>query len=96
MDPAEFVLAENLYRRHMPVSQRAQIVDAAYAYLSQGGDRRSDGFKSSNDELKSREELAEIGGVSTASIDRARQVSRAGRSWREICISSHPGGACSS
>ena len=84
VDPAEFVLAENLYRRHMPVSQRAQIVDAAYAYLSQGGDRRSDGFKSSNDELKSREELAEIGGVSTASIDRARQVSRAGRSEEVI------------
>ena len=45
-----------------------------------GGDRS----KSSNDGLKTREEMAEAANVSTPTIDRAKQVSRLGHSEEVI------------
>ena len=84
VDPAEFVLAENLHRRHLTASQRGQMVNEAHAWLEKG-DVASQKDGSSNDEpLKTREELAKIANVSTATIDRAREVSRSGRSEEVI------------
>ena len=87
VDPAEFVLAENLYRRHLTASQRGQMVVEAHEWATGGGDRMSDEYRttSSNDEVvKTREEMAEQANVSTPTIDRAKQVSRAGRAEEVI------------
>ena len=87
VDPAEFVLAENLHRRHLTASQRGQMVVEANDWATGGGDRMSEEYKTtaSNDAVvKTKRELAQQANVSTPTIDRAKQVSRAGRSEEVI------------
>ena len=84
VSPAEVVLAENLHRRHLTVSQRAQMVAEANEWESRGGDRRSGNINGSNEPMKSTSEMAVDANVSQASIKRAKQVSRLGRSEEVI------------
>lgn len=107
-DPAVFVKARNLERRHLTAAQRGQIVVHFNERFGHGGDRKSSEaphtvqesrvdarenvsgdvreIKSSNDDLKSedepktREQLAKEARVSTATIDRAIAVEKAGGS----------------
>ena len=71
-----FVAARNIERRHLPASQRAQIVVSLNERFGWGGDRS----KSSNEPLKTQEELATQARVSRSSIKRAVQVEKAGES----------------
>ena len=66
VSPAEVVLAENLHRRHLTVSQRSQIKVGAHEWLAGGGDRRSENFKGQNCLLKTTTELAAEANVSPA------------------------------
>ena len=80
-DPAAFVLARNIERRHLTPGQRAQIVVSFNQRFGHGGDRKSeDEIKSPNGELKNRQELAKAAGVGTRTIDRAVKVEKAGKS----------------
>ena len=81
VSPVEFVLAENLHRRHLTASQRGQMVAEANEWAMAGNPEK---LTSSNDEVKTREEMAEQANVSTKTIDRAKQVSRLGRSEEVI------------
>ena len=80
--PAEFVLAENLHRRHLTASQRSQMVVEANEWQPHGTNRFT--IESPNGDSKTREELAEQANVGTRSIDRAKEVSRAGRAEEVI------------
>ena len=75
-DPKAFVLARNIERRHLGASQRAQIAVVFNERFGHGGDRS----KSSNEPLKTQEELAAQANVSKSSIKRAVQVEKAGLS----------------
>ena len=77
-DPAAFVLARNIERRHLNPGQRAQIVVSFNERYGHGGDRTQS--KSPNGDLKpkTREELAKEAGVGERTIDRAVQVKNAG------------------
>ena len=75
-----FVKARNLERRHLSAGQRAQIVVYFNERFGMGRPKSEDKESSSNDELKSREELAKEAGVSTATIDRAVAVEKEGAS----------------
>ena len=83
VSPAEFVLAENLHRRHLTASQRGQMVVEAHAWLEKG-DVKAQISGASNDAPKTKVELAKDANVSTPTIDRAKQVSRAGRAEEVI------------
>lgn len=74
-DAKTYVVSKNLHRRHYTPSQRAQIVVEANEWGQHGGDRS----KSPNGDLKSRTDLAKEAGVGTTTIDRAKDVSKAGR-----------------
>lgn len=76
-DPAAFVYARNMERRHHPKSVRAQIAVSFNERFGHGGDRRS---SHPRDDLKTRQEIADELGVSTATIDRAIQIEKAGQS----------------
>ena len=83
MSPAEFVCAENLHRRPLTASQRAQMVVEAHQWATPKDNQYRE--PSSNDEgIKTREEMAESANVSTSTIDRAKQVSRLDRSEEVI------------
>ena len=82
VSPAEFVLAENLYRRHLTVSQRSQMVVEAHEWVPKGTNRFT--VDTQNCASKTKKELAEQANVSPRSIDTAKQVSRAGRSEEVI------------
>ena len=84
VSPTEFVLAENLHRRHLTASQRGQMVVEAHEWRSVGQPSKSIG---TNVPIKSAEEMASDANVSKKTIDRAKEVSRAGRS-KEV-ISGH-------
>lgn len=87
ISPNDFVVSKNIRRRHLTASQRGQMVVEAHEWATGGGDRMSDEYSttSSNDEVvKTREEMAEQANVSTPTIDRAKQVSRAGRAEEVI------------
>jgi hypothetical protein len=71
-DPLGFVLRKNLHRRQLQTSQRAMIA-AKMANLPQGGDHKSDDFKTSNDGLKI-EDAAKRLNVSEKTVERAKAV----------------------
>jgi hypothetical protein len=75
-NPIEYVIAQNESRRHLTVEQRA-FIGAKLAKLSAGGDRRSDGFKSTAGGM-STEKVAQTLKISSKSIERARRVQKEG------------------
>lgn len=77
-DPAAFVLARNIERRHLSAAQRAQIVVSFNARFEHGGDRTQS--KLQDCDLKTQAELAEEAGVSKRTISTAVQVEKAGAS----------------
>lgn len=79
-DPAAFVKARNLERRHLTPGQRGQIVVHFNERFGRGGDRRSDVFKGPNEPLKTTDELAKDANVSRSTIKRAVAVEKAGQS----------------
>ena len=83
ISPAEFFCAENLHRRHLTASQRVQMVVAAHGWLEKGN-VKAQISGASFDAPKSKLELAKEANVSTPTIDRAKQVSRLGRSEEVI------------
>ena len=83
VSPAEFVLAENLYRRHLTVSQRSQMAVQAHRWLEKGDvSTQLDGGQ--NYPPKTTTELAAEANVSEKSIKNAKQVSRLGRAEEVI------------
>ena len=82
-DPAVFVLARNINRRHLTPGQRAQIVVEASLWLEKGDvDSQRDG--GTNDAPRSRQEMADQANASIKTIDRAKQVSETGRAKEVI------------
>ena len=82
MSPAEVVLAENLHRRHLTVSQRSQMGVEAHEWVAHGANRFT--VDGTNDPSKTTAQIASEVNVSERSIKRAKQVSRAGRSEEVI------------
>ena len=81
-DPAAFVLARNIERRHLTPGQRGQIVVSFNERFGHGGDRTES--KSPNGDLKTRQELAKEAGVGERTIDRAVQVEKSGQAEQVI------------
>ena len=79
VSPAEFVLAENLHRRHLTASQRAQMVVETHEWRPAGQH-----VTTPIGAVKSKAELASEANVGFGTIDRAKQVSRAGRAEEVI------------
>ena len=80
-DPKAFVLARNIERRHLTPGQRAQIAVTFNERFGQGNIKaQREDSGSSNDEPKTREQLAQEVSVSTATIDRAIAVEKEGKS----------------
>lgn len=82
-DPAVFVLARNIERRHLTPGQRAQIT-VTFNERFGVGNIKAQLSATPNGEPKSREELAKQANVGTSTIDRAVQVEKAGRSEEVI------------
>ncbi|MCG9132758.1 hypothetical protein J5I95_13855 [Candidatus Poribacteria bacterium] len=79
-NPAAFVMARNIERRHLTPGQRAQIVVSFNERFGHGGDRG----KSQNCDLKTQAELAAEAGASQRTISNAVAVEKAGRSEEVI------------
>lgn len=85
-DPTVFVYAKNMDRRHYDKATRAQIGVVFSKRFGHGGDRKSDESSHQNDDLKSqdepktREQLAKDLGMSVATIDRAIIIEKEGES----------------
>ena len=78
-DPAAFVLARNIERRHLTPQQRGQIVVSFNKRFSRGDiDSQRSGTPSGVP--KTRQQLAKEAGVGMSTIDRAVQVEKAGKS----------------
>ena len=90
-DPAAFVMARNIERRHLSAGQRAQIVVSFNERYGHGGDRKSDEIKTPNSVLKTKQELAKEAGVGTSTIDRAVRVEKAGQAESVIAGESTAG-----
>jgi hypothetical protein len=75
-DPWLFSLSKNKHRRHLATDQVAMVA-ARLATLSQGGDRRSEDFKTSSEGLKVAE-VAKAAGVPKTAIESAKAVLRHG------------------
>ena len=75
-DPSKYVMSKNLHRRHLTESQRAQIVVEAHQWGTGAGRRKKN---SPIGELKTESELAQQANVGKGTINRAKQVSHAGR-----------------
>ena len=78
VSPAEFVLAENLHRRHLTASQRGQMVVEAHDWLKKGN-VKAQVSGGPNGSPKSKQELASDANVGLGTIQRAKEVSRLGR-----------------
>ena len=82
-DPVAFAYAKNQARRHQSQSIRAQIAvrfHERFGFIfGHGGDRKSDESSRHDGDLKTRQEIAKGAGVSERTLDRARQVEKAGR-----------------
>ena len=74
-DPAAFVYARNMERRHLTPSQRGQIVVSFNKRAGAGNPN----LTSPNGEVKTREQLAKEANVGTSTIDRAVKVDDLGR-----------------
>ena len=84
-DPAAFVLARNIERRHLTPAQRAQIVVDMSDWLKLGDvDSQRDGLPNDEPQPKSRNELAAQANVSPRTIDRAKEISVAERGQEVI------------
>ena len=85
-DPAAFVLARNIERRHLTPGQRGVIVVEMNNWLERGNVKAQTDSDSPNGEPKpkSRTKLAKEAGVGERTIDRAKEVSRAGKSKEVI------------
>jgi len=70
-DPLGYVISLNLRRRHLNESQRGMVRARVEGLRPQGGDRRSEGFKSPNGALKTAVEQLN---ASDRTTDRARKV----------------------
>jgi len=73
VDPVDYVVAQNLCRRHLTESQRSMVA-GKLATLKPGGDRRSEDFKGPIGPLKSIEDAANLLSVGTTGVKRAKQV----------------------
>ena len=81
IDPTQYVVSRNLHRRHLTTAQRAAIA-AELANLKRGRNwgNQYTGVKGSNDPLTNEppplsiEQAAELMGVSTASVKRAKKT----------------------
>ena len=75
-DPADFVIAKNMHRRHLTIGQRAMIA-AKIADLKRGGDRKSDQSANLHFERPvTRVEAARKLGVSKRSADTAADLKK--------------------
>lgn len=85
-DPAAFVLARNIERRHLTPGQRGVIVVEMNNWLERGNVKSQTDSDSPNGEPKpkSRTELAKEAGVGARTIDRAKEVSLAGKAGQVI------------
>ena len=72
-DPAGYVLSANLHRRHLTASQRAMAI-AKFADLPHGGNAESYRAENPNDLSLTIAQAAEVAGVGTATLARAREV----------------------
>lgn len=74
-DPYRFVISKNRHRRHLSYAEKCFAAEAI-ATMSDGGDRRSNNFSSSKEELKrlTRAEAAKSIGIGLAGIDDARTI----------------------
>ena len=85
INPTDYVVSQNLHRRHLTPRQRSQIVVEANEYRkNRGGDRKTQVFSNSVWNLKSTQQLADMAQVGAATIDRAKQVSEFGRAKEVI------------
>lgn len=79
-DPAVFVLARNIERRHLSASHRAQIVVEINNWLEHGDvESQRDDPQNYGSQPKTTAELAKEAGTSTRTIENAKAISRAGR-----------------
>lgn len=77
-DPADFVVGRNLNRRHQSADMRAQILLEVNERFRKGN-IKAQRSGSSTDEPKTRQEIADEAGVSTATLDRAARIKKMGR-----------------
>ena len=72
-DPVQYVVAENLNRRHLSESQRAMIAAKVSEMSRRGGDRRSDHYDNCRNGF-TQDEAADVFSVSVKTIQRGRKV----------------------
>jgi len=74
VDPRQFVLAQNRARRSLNASQRAAVVVYVYDWQPVGANQHKRGSAAAADPAKTTKQLAEIAGVGTRTMERAKVV----------------------